>query len=249
MKFFRRMWYDVQQGENVDLYITLIGAVVIAALNFIYTVPPEWSTSITISILAFITFGILGNRYRIETIFKKISTENDVLLNDYPAELNDQIIKTKNLMILGVDLNRTLRKNYAQFMEKLEQGRHIKILLVDPDSPACTLAAERHLEPVTPDVKRADINRALMICEQLDQVTDGKLEVRLVDNMPPFGALHLDPESADSILYINYYRYKSPDGNGPKLLLRPSDTYWYNSFSKEIASLWNDAKKWNNISD
>jgi hypothetical protein len=243
-KFLNRMWKDFQSGENIDLYITVAGSIIIATLNMVNLVPSSWVTPLTVSILALISFGILGNRYRIETILEKTNARNDILLTEFSTDYLNDMYKAKELTLLGVDLGTTMKKNYAQFLDKLEKGDTLNIIFVDPDSPACPMAAMNHFEPMTVDDKRNTILRSLNICRQLKQETGGKLQVRLLNYMPAFAATLIDPQTSESVIYLKYYRFKSPDGNGPRLVFYPNDGYWYESIKKEIARIWANSTVW-----
>ena len=72
MKLLRRIWQDFRQGENIDLYLTVIVSIVLAVLNIVNVVPPSWIAPLNLSVLALLSFAILGNRYRIETILERV---------------------------------------------------------------------------------------------------------------------------------------------------------------------------------
>jgi hypothetical protein len=194
--------------------------------------------------LALISFGILGNRYRIETILEKTEARNDILLTEFSTDFLNDMYRSKELTMLGVDLNTTMKKNYPQFLDKLKNGDTINIIFVDPDSPACPMSAMNHFEPMTVDDKRNAILRSLNMCRQLKQKTGGNLQVRLLNYMPAFAAALIDPQTSESVIYLKYYRFKSPDGNGPRLVFYPNDGYWYESIKKEIACIWANSKIW-----
>jgi len=244
MKLLQRIWQDLRQGENIDLYLTAIVSIVIAVLSIVNIVPVSWVTPLNLSVLALLSFAILGNRHRMETILEKITARHELLLTEFPDELARDVEKSGELTILGVGLSRTLRLHYSRFLEKLQRGDTIRILLVNPDSPACDIVAVREYPPMTPDDQRAAIRRSLSVLHVLSQETGGNLEIRLADHPLAFGAIVGDPESSQGVLYLWHYAFKTRATNRPKMVLRPVDGYWYELFKEEIASIWDSAIPW-----
>jgi hypothetical protein len=183
---------------------------------------------------------------RIVDKVRKVTEKGELLLTSFPGDrLRSEMHKSKELMLLGADLNLTLMRSYPQFTEKLQRkDTAIKVLLVNPDSPACDMAAAMHFEPTSPDDKRRVIHRSLEICRKLKHKAAGKLEVRLLNHLPTFGAFALDPKSPDGVLYLWHYTFKARDALRPKIVLRPADDYWYQFFCEEIATIWDNAPTW-----
>ena len=244
MKLLQRIWQDFRQGENIDLYVTVIVSIVLAVLNILNIVPPSWITSLNLAVLALLSFAILGSRYRMETILEKITARQGLLLTEFPDDLARDVEKSGELTILGVGLSRTLRLHYSRFLEKLQRGDTIRILLVNPDSSACDIAAMREYPPTTPDDQRGAIRRSLSVLHVLSQETGGNLEIRLADHPLTFGAIVGDPETSQGVLYLWHYAFKTRVANRPKMVLRPVDGYWYELFKEEVTAIWDSAMPW-----
>jgi len=244
MKWLHRIWQDFQQGENIDLYLTATVSVVLAVLNIVNVVPPSWIAPLNLSVLALLSIAILGNRYRIENVLEKVTARNDLLLTEFPEDLAHDIEASRELTILGVSLRRVLHLHYSRFQEKLQRGDTIRILLVNPDSPACEIAARRDYEPTIPEDQRAAIRRSISLFQELSQKTGGQVEIRLADHPLTFGGIIVDPETSQGILYLWHYGFKTRVANRPKMVLRPVDGYWYEFFKEEIASIWDSAVPW-----
>jgi len=145
-----------------------------------------------------------------------------------------------------VDLRQTLHQNYSLFQKKLTDGHTIKLLIIDPDSPACDIAAMRYYAPMSASSQRDVIRASLDMCKELILKTNGKLEVRLAEHPLTFGAIMSDPETSHGIVYLWHYSFKMSDANIPKMMFHPADGYWYEYFQKEILSMWDAAKPWQN---
>jgi len=68
MVFLKRILDDIKHGENIDLYVTVILAIIISILNAIGLANSALLSSISLAILALLASAILGNRHRLDDI-------------------------------------------------------------------------------------------------------------------------------------------------------------------------------------
>lgn len=68
MKFFKRIWLDIQNGENADVYLTLALALIVGVASIFASDP---LTSLTLAVLALLTYSVLGNRRRVEELVNR----------------------------------------------------------------------------------------------------------------------------------------------------------------------------------
>ncbi len=99
--------------------------------------------------------------------------------------------------------------------------------------------------------KGEDILKELSIsferCKNLylmSKETNGQLEIRFLDFLPPFGGILINPENNNSILYMWFYTYKIKTQTKPKVILHALDGQWYQLFKDEIFALWENAHEY-----
>ena len=73
MRFLRRIWDDIKQGENLDLYLTVLAAIVLAILNLAGFAVSSVVNSFSLAILALLAVAMLGNRLSVGYAFGKLS--------------------------------------------------------------------------------------------------------------------------------------------------------------------------------
>jgi hypothetical protein len=242
MKFLSRIWAEILKGENIELYITIAAAVILVILNLLQIVPNEWLVPLELAILALIAVSLLRNRHQIDRLMDQAAARNPVVLTQFPDSLLlHEIDKARQLTLIGVDLGQVLKKNYPRLEEKLRKGHRIRIMLVDPGSPACEMAAIFHYEPTTCEDKKILINHSIRILQELKQKTKGRLEIRLLDHLPTFGAFITDVNTADGAIFIWHYAFKAGDTDRLKLMLKHSDGPLYEKFKVEINAIWEHA--------
>ena len=245
MKLIERLWQDIRQGENIDLFISIIVSLVLVVLELFVDVPETVITPLLLTILALLSITNLGNRYRIETLIEKVKPGTETLLTRFPDNLlYHDMDKAKELMLIGVDLNTVLKSNYARLERKLANGASVKVMLVNPDSAACEMAAMLHYEPMTADEKRNSIFRSLRLLEQLKQKPRGRLEIRTARYLPAIGAIITDLNTHDGAIYLWHYAFKAPDTSRLKLILHHQDGLWYENFRGEVIAIWESGEIW-----
>ena len=106
MQTIRRIWQDVRQGENIDLYLTVIAAVAISALSLMGVALPAWTASLTLAVLALLAVGMLVNRRKLEMIMAKTSAAHTAvtempLTTQFPPELGSDVESASELWLVG----------------------------------------------------------------------------------------------------------------------------------------------------
>jgi hypothetical protein len=243
MKHLRRLWNDIKRGENVDLYITVFAAIILAVLSILGIASETWLAPLTLVVLALLAYSMLGNRYQIAEAYQQLTqTAEGLLQQHWPDDkLSEDIKRSKELLIISVSLARTTRTLYPTFEEKLKRGDTIKILLVNPESPACEITANRVYVDTDVERNRRGIEATLKTLSNLKQLTSGKLEIRLTDYPPSFGGFIIDPGTADGVTYLKHYTYKMSEEDIPRVVFHVSDKYWYKFFTKQAEILWQDS--------
>jgi hypothetical protein len=246
MRVFQRVWKDIQQGENIDLYVTVTLAIVLAILNVVGVAPSPLIDSITLAILALITIAILGNRHRLEVIIERTSLATDrILLEEFPPEFISELEKAKEVWLTGIHQSATMTAYYSLFEKKLKKGDNLRVVLVDPNGAACKMAAMRFPGRVSEDQERIRILSTLESLCELKKIAPSKLEIRTIDYLLEFGAFLLDPETPEGAAYLQRYTFKTLGGaRKPKLIYRRRDGRWYDLVCAEIHALWENATPW-----
>lgn len=248
MKYFRQIWNDISNGENIDLYFAVPLAISLAILNIFGVVPPQFIQPLTLIVLGILAFSLLLNRNAViklsQEIYKKA---DDVFMRAFPPDFDSNLEGAKEISLFGVTLTDFLRKNYFVLQKKLASGHSIKVMIVDPESKAIELAEERNIRPTDLDQARIEAKATIkQLCHLREQALrmDGKLEVRTTQHPLNYAAFGLDLNKSSGIIYISHFAFKMEPGSEPKLVLRVKDGHWYDFYKTEINNMWNSATEW-----
>ena len=242
MQTIRRVLQDVQQGKNIDLYLTVIAAVTVSVLSLLGVALPTWTASLTLAVLALLATGMLVNRKKLDLLIETTSTITEVpLTSQFPPELSSDIESASELWLVGARLIGTITNYHTVLERKLQRGDQIKALIVDPDGAASALEAMRDPGMVDVERVRAQMRAALRNLRELGKLGPDHLEIRVIDYPIEYGAIVVNPTTSAGTLYIRRYTFKVSVGDGvrtPKLVYRARDSKWYRFILEEIQALW-----------
>ena len=246
MKILRHSWSDIRRGENIDLYLTVGIAIILALLNFLGLAPQSLLASMTLAVLGLLAVTSLVNRHRFEETLKKIQdtqSQEGVFVSDFPADWLDTMEKSSELWIMGINLSRVV-SDFSLLEKKLRRGDTIKALLVSPKGSAFKISGMRRREAEYSEQNLSLIRASLASLCKLRVIAPDRIEIRTIDYPLSFGVFAVDPDKTSGILFLSYFPFRTPGGAIPKLVLKPKNGLWYDHFREEMRNLWDSAVPW-----
>jgi hypothetical protein len=245
MSVLKILWRDIRQGENLDLYVTLLVAIVFILLSLLGVASLSLIFSSTLAVLVLIAINLLANRHKTEELFKQLAkTSEGMFREEFPSTLKHDIEQAQELWLVGVSLNTTIRSYYSLLEKKLRQGHSIRVLLVAPQGSGAAMAEMRVYGKPNIERNRTEIIGILDYLCDLKNVADNALEVRTLDYPLGIGGFAINPDRASGALYLENYPFKTPGGSLPKFVLRAQDGRWYDFYKTELLLLWGNATIW-----
>lgn len=244
MKRIKRIWRDIRQGENIDLYLTIVFAFGIVIYTLFQGGQNDLIASLTLAMLALVAFSLLGNRYQIEKAYEKLVEDKErVLLQRWPGDsLTNDFRDSRNVLIIGVSLERTIRSNFPTLEEKLKKGHKIRVILVNPESQACEFAARRVYRDINIERTRNGIHTTIYSLKSLLERELGDLQVRGINYPIAVGGFLMDPETSKGVVYLKHFTYRMQKEDIPRLVFRPEDDVWYDFYVKQMQTFWDNSK-------
>jgi hypothetical protein len=245
MRILKRIWDDTRSGENIDLYITVVVAVILAILNLIGVASQAYVAPITLAVLALLAITSLGNRYRIEELLQRQAQSIDSFyMEEYPPGLKNDFETAEELWLIGVSLNRTIKINYTKIEQKLRHGHTIRVLLIHPEGPGVEMAVARSYARREIEAKSNDIQFTLRLLCDLRRIAPNKLEVRTIQYPLGYGVIATNPDTVSGTLYLEHYCFRVASDSLPRFVLRARDGRWYDFFKSEVKALWAAGVEW-----
>lgn len=215
------------------------------------------------STLAILAIGLIRDRLNREILSEQISELRRSLPDrpsamaffQIPKDIRPSLQIALQIDLCGVTLTNTLNKEYGPLRERLQAGAKIRIMIIDPDSLAIEMSAQRTGNPKDLDYHRARLDSALRdlayIYKSMRDTKPpkgnsiGSLSVRLMPYAPSFSILSMDARQKDGIAFIELYPHKFGYMTPVAFELTPErDKDWHDYFVKQFDVMWNAAKPW-----
>jgi len=252
--------------DNISILITL------GATAYIVIAQSISATKLTTDDLITAVIGVIGllalseliERYRrLNAIDKTTKQVWELLRNklaDHPSalaffrklpELDTYVQGANRIDMCGVVLTSAINRQLSNLREQLNQGAKIRILVIDPNSPALVIAEARSEEPSGSyyrsklETTFQDLAYLHQIQAKMGRTAKGSFEVRLLPYTPSFGIYSFDTSSSTARLIVEVYPHITGWGETPVFDLMPGrDGKWYDYFVKQFDFMWERAKKW-----
>jgi hypothetical protein len=249
MKYLRVVWQDIRAGQNLDIYLTIIISVAIAILGIFQVVEQTIISATVLAMLALVANTLLQNRRANDLLQKRMSAMEGYEflgreLEDYYQQ-NEALSTASTALFWGVTLERLIPHVQAELQEGLRQGRlKARFLLLKPESNAVKMAAFSMRNGNERRINTA-INMAIERVTDLasDANKPAKLEVRVVDYLPPWTLIAFDPSLKKGKMFISISLFRHRIRDRPSFQLdAEKHGYWMRTFTEQFEELWGEAE-------
>lgn len=257
MKIFRTVWNDIKAGHNLDIYITVGIAIAVAVLGVLGIANSDVIASAILAILALMAINLLLNRYENENIRKLISQQQSAiglserfLTASYRLDsVKQHIASAQTAFLWGMDLARTVPMLEDSIIEGLRSGLSIRVLLIKPgtgaDSTAVPMTSFRYskegkgIKAINQDIER----NFCRLVRYRNSAGQGNVEVRVVNYLPPWTIIALNPDSLTGDMYVHLTPFRIPNDLRPSFQLSArNDDKWFRFFSDQFEQVWAEAE-------
>lgn len=245
MEVIKRFLADIRRGENLDLYFFVIAALSLAILNGIGQAPSKLIESVTLALLGLLSAYSLGVRERLTDINDRLTGANTLLYDEIPFQAKEAVIsEAKEIIVIGITLNRFVVTFYSHLEEKVRSGQKVKVLLVEPNSEAIRLIPQRVYRPTSEKLLSRKIMDSIELLHSLKTAAPDLVEVRTLDFPIPFGCVASNIDLQNSSILIEYYSYKTPTDTPCVLLSKKKEPHWHSVYRTQVLNLWDAGKTW-----
>jgi len=193
MKCFGTFWQDVKVGKNIDVYITIIVALVVVTLDIFNIVKQEIVSAATLALLALVSYSLLIDRRTKKPPFI-ITSDNDTNIDNLCKYIsNNKITIAKMIQYSGDKISRIVEL-------LLSKGVKVELLLHYPGNL---------LECSNEFLNRYQLNKIYHFQHRAnnDFVNRKNLIMRFYKEPASVRAIKLD----NSYLSMGWYTYRNRD--------------------------------------
>ena len=251
MKYLKRFISDIKNGENIDLYLTIVISLLIITLDIFGIVKFDVILSAVLAVLALLSFGTLLTRLTLNNINDSLNkfdvkkgAEDFLKTRDAFIPFNERISGAQNVYIQGLSAHSLLSSWTGYIKEKLQNQRaNIQILILNPDSPVIESAA-KNLD-VPPSQLINEINSTLMKIQRIsaDREIIGSINTKVMSANPNHSMVLIDPDKPEGTIIVELIGYRSDLHKRPHFeFTKQKDGVWYEYFLHQYKYLWESAE-------
>ena len=238
-----KRWF--RPGRLVPL-LTILGAATVLVLSLLKVFQLDLPDEVIIALLALLAIDALTERLglleNIEVKLAGLSVGQALRKRADIPPIEEQALYGSEICIAAISAISVVVRYQSVFESKLRAGCNVRVILLDPSSPALQTWNLLGKTPVD-----SDIRSALEYFKGFSQVEGarGKCEVRLLNVFLPFSMLAVDPQEDSGSMVIEYHAYKMPFNERPHVFLtQRGDPWWFAYYKQQFEKAWSDARVW-----
>jgi hypothetical protein len=169
----------------------------------------------------------------------------EMLFTTEPSSFEAEVKEFTELCVSGMNLRRVATSHFGLFEGRLSEGANLRFLLVDPDSDAVPIIADRNYVYRDPEKLKAAIESSLESLVRLGtgRPIKGSIEIRVLRYVPSYGLTLVDPDRLTGRIRVDLYPYRVPPENYPCFWIEgKTNGKWYQFFRDQFQALWDAAK-------
>ncbi|MCA9333305.1 hypothetical protein KDA00_05540 [Candidatus Saccharibacteria bacterium] len=254
---------EVKRGENLDLYLTILLAIIIAILSIIDVASQKILNAVMLTTLGLIAGALLSNRKSVsettsaaQKLGLQVKNLRDELMHlgnhepaivrmEYP-DLREAFKQAKSVKIIGASLS-TSSVQYLSICEHfLNNGGNLQIMLCEPSSSILENLAYRAYRVRSPEIIGNSIHKSIELLSslyELPNVSD-TFNLKVIPYVPPFGIVLLENHDQTSQAYVKLMPFRVSTGNYPVIFIdQLIHSDWFVFFSQQFDNLWEVGKE------
>ncbi|GAA2563399.1 hypothetical protein GCM10010435_39340 [Winogradskya consettensis] len=237
--------------RQLDLVVTIAAAVAVGILGTFDVVSTAVTGGATLTMLGLLAVSSLHSRTTQQNLagdvaeLSRLTRQHlggrDRLLAASTSGMDIDLSQAQDIRILGVTLGRTMRNHHATLQRRLDAGATVRIVLIAPDAAPLGEAARRSTVPERPEIFEHRLRPTVDLLDTLAvraAAGPGTLQIRMLDFVPAFGMIAVDPETSHGHLHIDIYSHRNGAAEPALPLFAHRDARWFQHFTSDFDRIW-----------
>ncbi len=246
-KYILKAWNEIKNGQNIDIYLTLIVCFILLWLDILNLTSQETVSSGILAVLLLLAFSTLNSR-QINGDLQQVIHDMQVAQTSIgffhewnDATFNQYLISAKEINMLSISPYEFMTYNAEKLKELIKQGTTLKIIMLNPDGDSVKAASHIFYGAAQKDDYIP--NQIRMTLQELQEIANdsvkSKIQVRLIDFVPPYVITQIVNQN-NSTIFVTINGINQPFSSRPSFRLqRNSDGKWFDFYQKSFENSWN----------
>ncbi len=207
--FLRQVWKDIINGENIDLYLTILLSIIVGSLSLLGIVHLNLILSLTLTVLAMLAFSTLHNRNQIER-FVKLSQESPISFHSESPVTLERLKNSYSIFHNGITLIGSSNLWVQTFKDCLESNKSVQLVMINPyNEAAIEVASQRFYKHQDPELLKKESELAIENFKPLLNIDSSESPLKFFNAMQPFSLWILDRKEPNAEMWVGFYPYRA----------------------------------------
>lgn len=253
---------EVRAGENLDLYVTIVLAVIVAVLSVFQIVQLELVISVLLTVIAIIASALIVNRritgelsrtnQQVKSALDEIKASivrkplaADVFREGYP-DFKSMLNAATSVSVLGAVLSTSVSRYNSDFVKLLERGGTIRMLISEPTPEVLKMQSFRSSTIQDNDFLISTSRNSIKSIKAISERApfQGNLDLRTMPYLPPYGIIIITEPNDLSTVFVRISSFRVSATEQPTFEVNnQDDKEWFAFYAQQFEYMWNEADK------
>ncbi|MBN2004671.1 MAG: hypothetical protein JXA21_15045 [Anaerolineae bacterium] len=252
-RYIQRMWADIRQGQNVDVYLTILVCTALIVLD-IFNLVNDMNdlASGVLAALLLMALSTLNTRHVDQRLGQVLDQfQHSQRSSEFFGHWDMNAVKPHLKGAQEISLVLTggfefINSNADQLKVFVERGGLLRCILMDPDGEVIPMAMERlYGDKHKPEYLISQINLCIQKLKEI-AISAAKpecVQVAVADYLLEFTLTAVDSQSPEGIMFVTLNGFGHSPGARPTFILhREEDAKWFSFYNANVENLWTWSK-------
>lgn len=246
---------ELKRGENLDLYLIILLAIVVGILGLAGIVRFEIISAAILATLGLLASSLLANRRSTDRLTDRVTTLDTKMSQRHPSlddlfitrgklpTFQQQLEDAQSIDICGMSLLAVAATYRGYLLDRVKRGCTLRLMLLDPDN-------EQLMQMVEPFIPDHDVHKHTtaisLALEYLNRdpalFNSDLVQIRLYDKPLAHALLMVNRNRPDARLRVEMYMRMSEPADSPGFYIHKQDEpRWFDIFATEFEEHWANA--------
>lgn len=246
MKPFHYLIQDFREKRNIDIYITLLLAILVSILGTFQVIDQTVISSSVLATLALVAYNLLISRYKNEEIQQVLQTTISSHFNKWDEDVFLTALHTaQEISGFYVTNYPFLNAHSELFKAFLARGGKLRFIYVKRDSSAFSMAILRGYGAEAKDPRHLR-NRLSLSLDKLKEISlsasdTSQVQVKFIDFLPSATITLTKTKQLNETAFVTITGFGINSSLRPSFILAKNDE-WFDYFKDTFENIWDSEK-------